>query len=93
MPAAALAALIPSAFQAVAGITQMNRGKRLLEGLQRPEYDIPDAEKQSLAIANAAYQDPKMPGENVAYSRIGQTLSQFLRASRDVHGMSSVITT
>jgi len=83
MPAAALAALIPSAFQAVAGITQMNRGKRLLEGLQRPEYDIPDAEKQSLAIANAAYQDPKMPGENVAYSRIGQTLSQFLRASRD----------
>ena len=61
----------------------MARGQRGIDNLERPVYDIPDAAKQSLAISKAAYADPRMPGESVANSRIGQTLSAYLRASRE----------
>lgn len=82
IPAALLAA-IPSIMQGIQGISQAQAGKRGLAGLERPVYDIPDAAKQQLAISEAAYADPRMPGEARANSQIGQTLSAMLRAGRD----------
>lgn len=79
----AVLAAIPSLYQMVKGFSQQSEGKRGLENLERPVYEIPDAAKQQLAISQAAYRDPRMPGEATAQSRIGQALSAYLRSSRD----------
>lgn len=81
-PLAVLGAL-PSVFQSIQGISQMVNGRRQLNGLQRPTYEIPTAVRQQLALAQAAYADPKMPGENQAYNRVGAAYSNLLRAGRD----------
>lgn len=58
-------------------------GKKQLDGLTRPIYEIPTAAKQSLALASQAFGDPKMPGESQAYSRIGTAYSNYLRSAGD----------
>lgn len=88
-PLSAIAA-IPSIFQGIQGITQMVKGKRDLNDLVRPEYEIPTAARQSLALARSAYADPRMPGESRAYDRIGGAYSNYLRASRDAGGGSGL---
>ena len=50
-------ALAPSLFKAGAGIVQSIRGSRTLADAIRPEYEIPDATKSNLAIANADVAD------------------------------------
>lgn len=79
-PLAAIAA-IPSIFQSIQGISQMIGGKKQLNNLERPVYEIPDAAKQSLALASSAFADPRMPGESQAYSRIGSAYSNYLRSA------------
>lgn len=80
-PISALAA-IPSLMQGVVGITQMIKGKRTLDGLQRPNYEIPSAVRQQLALSRQAFADPMMPGEARANSQIGASFSQGLRSAR-----------
>jgi hypothetical protein len=82
LPLAALAA-IPSIFQGVQGITQMAKGKRGMDALERPTYEIPTAARQSLALSKAAFGDSRMPGENRQLDRIGLSYSNYLRGARD----------
>lgn len=81
IPLAAIAA-IPSLMQGVVGITQMIKGKRTLDGLERPNYEIPSAVRQQLALSRQAFADPMMPGEARANSQIGASFSQGLRSAR-----------
>lgn len=75
-------AAIPSLYQTITGMAQAAQGRRTLDGLERPTYEIPGAAKQSLALAQAQYADPRMPGENTANSRIAQAFSNFNSAAR-----------
>lgn len=74
---------IPSIYQFITGLNQTAQGKRDLAALERPQYEIPGAAKQSLAISKAMYADPRMPGQGRAESQIAQTLSNYAKASRE----------
>jgi len=65
MPIPLIVAAIPALMQAGVGIAQMiksNKQKKEAEA-NRPEYQMPEEVKQSLAISRANYADPTMPGQ------------------------------
>jgi hypothetical protein len=63
LPALALAAAAPI-MQGITGIIQSIGGRNQLKNLERPQYEIPNEQKQALAIARQQYADPYMAGEN-----------------------------
>lgn len=73
-------ALIPAIFQGVSGLTQLFSGQDQLAGLQRPEYQIPDEQKQALAIARQNYADQTMPGYGRTMDQINLQSANALRA-------------
>lgn len=76
-------AALPSIYQMITGMQQAASGKRILSNLERPTYEIPGAAKQSLAVSEAMYADPRMPGQSRTESQIGQTLANYNRAARE----------
>lgn len=55
-------ALAPSLVKGVAGFNQMRSGQNILDGLERPEYEIPSELMEGLAISRAAVADTGYAG-------------------------------
>jgi hypothetical protein len=84
MPLPLLAAL-PAVFAGISAITQMAQGKKKLKALEaaggRPEYETPEEVKQALAISQANYADPTMPGQQTMYDRNSLAAANAARAA------------
>lgn len=65
MPLPLLLAAAPAVMQGVQGLAQWIGGKKAQREAEanRPQYEIPDAVSQAMAIARAQAADPFMPGE------------------------------
>lgn len=74
---------LPAIIQGVAGIGQLLGGAIGTMGTKRPEYQIPDALKQSLALAKINFQDPNMPGYTQAKEVIDLQTANLIRGAVD----------
>ena len=67
---------------------------QMISGMNKPdapEYKIPSALKQNLALAQSAYANPYMPGEQRASDKIDLSAANALSAARDMNsGVSGV---
>jgi len=81
MPIPALLAAAPAIMQGITGLAQMIGGKKQLNNLERPEYEIPNEVKQALAISRANYADPTMPGQQTMYDRNSLAAANAARAA------------
>jgi hypothetical protein len=50
---------------------------------RRPDYEIPESTRQALALAQAQYADPYMPGYERAEENIGLATSNAIRAAQE----------
>lgn len=87
----ALLAAIPSIFQGVTGLFQMNKGQRQLDSLQRPEYKMPDEINSMLTLAQAQYQDPYSRANLDAQRQIGAGGANAIMAGRDSGNLASIL--
>lgn len=78
-----LIAAIPSVFQAGVGISQMMKGRRTLNSLERPVYEIPGEAQSSLTLSKQAYADPYSTGEIRAQNNIGLAAANAYANARD----------
>lgn len=74
-------ALIPVILQAGAGAAQLIGGSGSLFGNKRPEYEIPDALKQTLALAKIRASDPYAPGYSQAKSNVDLSTANLINAA------------
>lgn len=74
---------LPAIIQGVAGIGQLLGGAIGTMGTKRPEYEIPDALKQSLALAKINFQDPNMPGYTQAKEVIDLQTANLIRGAQE----------
>lgn len=75
MIGAALTTLVPAAFNLITGAIQKSRGQKQLDGLERPQYEIPKELQTALALSKANYADPRFTGQTQVENRIGQTMA------------------
>ncbi len=74
---------LPAIIQGVAGISQLLGGAIGSLSAKRPEYEIPDALKQSLALAKINFQDPNMPGYTQAKEAIDLQTANLIRGAQE----------
>lgn len=77
------AAAIPAIIQGATGLAQAIGGGASLLTNRRPEYEIPESLRQSLAIAQAQFADPYMPGYERAREDISLGMSNAVRAAQE----------
>lgn len=82
----ALIGAIPSLVQGGIGIAQMIKGRRQLNGLKRPEYQMPQEIAANLAIARARAADQSVPGDAMQYDRAGLAAANALAGAREGGG-------
>lgn len=82
LPLAAIGA-IPAVSQGIQGINQINQGKKTLEGLVRPKYEIPSEIKSALTLSRQAYADPRLTGQGQAQNQIDATMANTVQQARD----------
>lgn len=87
----ALLAAIPSIFQGVLGLTQMNKGQQQLDSLQRPEYKMPEEINSMLTLAQAQYQDPYSRANLDAQRQIGASGANAIMAGRDSGNLAGIL--
>lgn len=90
MPIPLLAA-IPAAFQIGTGIAQLFGGKKQLDNLQRPQYEIPKEVDQALNLAAVQYQDPYTQAQTNAARNIGASGANAVTAGRDSGNLGAVL--
>lgn len=78
----ALLSAIPSAFSLIQGIGQRKRGQRILDNLQRPEYQTPDEIMSMLTLAQARASDPYSMAEMNARRDIGVSGANAVSAAQ-----------
>lgn len=76
-----IASTIPALMQAGVGIWQMNKARKLAEA-ERPEYEIPQSEKDALSIAQQLATQRELPGQGAMEESIrANTASGISRMS------------
>ena len=76
-----IASTIPALMQAGVGIWQMNKARKLAEA-ERPEYEIPQSEKDALSIAQQLATQRELPGQGAMEENIrANTASGISRMS------------
>jgi len=91
LAAAGAAAAIPSIFQGISGISQANRGKKMLANNIRPNYQRPNEVNQGLALAEQAYANGVMPGTSQAINNISGSGAAMLGQATQAAGSSGDI--
>lgn len=72
-----------SVYQVAQGASQKRRGQRGLDALERPEYEIPAAVRQMLALTQNRASDAYMPGQGIASDSIGSTTANGMSAAME----------
>ncbi len=74
---------LPELYKMFQGIRQINQGKNGLAGLQRPEYETPEAFQRSMALSTNSFANGQMPGENLMVDRANQTTANAFAQSKE----------
>ena len=74
---------IPDIYNLIVGIRQQQQGKKALNGLQRPTYEIPGEVKTAVGLAKANYADPRFEGQNALENRIGANTANAVQMAYD----------
>lgn len=77
-PVGAGIAAIPEIYKIAQGFSQKRKAKKLAQ--ERPEYQIPEAQKQALATLQAGALDPRVPGETQAREALGASTQRGIEA-------------
>jgi len=77
------AAAIPALIQGIVGTGQMVGGGISMLTNRRPDYEIPESTRQALALAQAQFADPYMPGYERAEENIDLATSNAIRAAQE----------
>lgn len=64
MTIAALISAVPGAIQGLTGLFQSGKSKDILDGLERPTYEIPQAAQQALQLARVGAGSSQMAGQS-----------------------------
>jgi len=56
---------------------------KLLKNRKRPQYEVPDSARQALAIAQAQYADPTMPGYEQAEENINLAVANAIQGMQE----------
>lgn len=90
-----VAQLGPAALQLIQGIKQKNQGDAMAQGITDPMYKIPEAQKESLALARSNASSRYMAGQTNLENRLDQstanTTSDVLRGSRSSQDVLSAL--
>lgn len=85
----------PAALQLIQGIKQKNQGDAMAGGITDPMYKIPEAQKESLALARSNASSRYMAGQTNLENRLDQstanTTSDVLRGSRSSQDVLSAL--
>lgn len=91
----AILSAAPAIFNLVQGSIQRQNGKKLLSGLQRPQYQRPADIDQALTLAQANYADPRFAGQARAENQIAQNSANALQMAADygnpMHQIANVL--
>lgn len=90
-PIVPLIAAAPSIFQGLTGLFQGNRGRRELDSLQRPTYEIPREVDMMLQLAQANYSDPYTQSELNARRDIGLAGANAVTQGRDSGNLGGML--
>lgn len=74
---------IPDIYNLVTGIRQQKQGKKLLAGLQRPQYEIPKDINTALTLTKSNYADPRFAGQAALENQIGANTANAVQMSYD----------
>lgn len=76
-------AAIPTIIKGALGAGQLIGGGISMLTNRRPDYEIPESTRQALALAQAQYADPYMPGYERAQENIDLATSNAIRAAQE----------
>lgn len=91
LPLIPLLAAAPSIFQGITGLFQANRGRRELDNLQRPQYEIPREIEDMLTLSKAQYSDPYSESYLNSTRQVGSAAANAVTAGRDSGNLAAIL--